>query len=562
MRRLSYVPSIAIALVSLPCWAAISDVRVVNRTDTQVTVLWTTDAPADSSIHVAGGGSELTATRDESVSHHTITLTGLVADTDYTLTVTSAGEDADGPSFTTGASPTYMRYAAWTAGPPADPSFFPITVWLQSPGNAGEFADLGVDFFTGLWDGPTTEQLAMLTAADMPVVADQNDVALAQLDDPIVLGWSQADEPDNAQSDGMGGYLPCVDPQLIVDRYDAMKAADPSRPVYLNVGQSVAWDQDDPWVGRGDCTGQWDDYPAYFAGADIISFDIYPVTNTAPQIQGNLWRVAQGVDALREWGGPDKIVWNWIETAQIDGEAPPTPHDIRAEVWMSLVHGSMGIGYFVHEFVPAFREDGIFGHPDNVEAVTAINAEIHDLAPVLNTTSMEAAVTVTSSDGAVPIDTMVKRSAGATYVFAVAMRDGATSGTFELFAHGSATMVQVLGEDRTLPVVEGSFTDAFAGYDVHLYRIEAPLDGVPDGGSAEGGADETGGGASDGAATSQGGASEGAGDGATVGGEGASDGAATDSASSNGCGCRSGGRGGAALVFVVLLGVARRRRRR
>src|SRR5262245_9207898 len=27
-------------------------------------------------------------------------------------------------------------YAKWTHGPPSDPSFFPITVWLQSPSSA------------------------------------------------------------------------------------------------------------------------------------------------------------------------------------------------------------------------------------------------------------------------------------------------------------------------------------------------------------------------------------------------------------------------------------------
>ena len=42
------------------------------------------------------------------------------------------------------------------------------------------------------------------------------------------------------------------------------------------------------------------------------------------------------------WGG-EKVVWNVIETTHINSQAMPTPHQVRAEVWMSLIHGSRGI---------------------------------------------------------------------------------------------------------------------------------------------------------------------------------------------------------------------------
>jgi site-specific recombinase XerD len=47
-------------------------------------------------------------------------------------------------------------------------------------------------------------------------------------------------------------------------------AKDPSRPVFLNVGQGVA---NDAWVGRGSCSNQPQDYAEYAKGADIVSFD-------------------------------------------------------------------------------------------------------------------------------------------------------------------------------------------------------------------------------------------------------------------------------------------------
>src|SRR5262245_28033880 len=38
-------------------------------------------------------------------------------------------------------------YAKWTHGPPSDPSFFPITVWLQSPSNAKAYAAIGINTY-------------------------------------------------------------------------------------------------------------------------------------------------------------------------------------------------------------------------------------------------------------------------------------------------------------------------------------------------------------------------------------------------------------------------------
>ena len=132
-----------------------------------------------------------------------------------------------------------------------------------------------------------------------------------------------------------------------------------------------------------------------------------------------------------------KPVWNWIETTGIDDPADtPTPAQIRAEVWMSLVHGSAGIGYFAHIFSPSFIEAGLLSVPAVKAGVKAINAEITSLAPVLNTPSIGNGATVASQNSAVPVDIMVKRQGGALYVFAVAMRPGATHATFTLRGDG------------------------------------------------------------------------------------------------------------------------------
>jgi len=360
-------------------------------------------------------------------------------------------------------------YAQWSHGPPADAGFFPIAVWLQSPSNAPAYKAIGINTFVGLWQGPTDAQLSDLAAAGMPALCDQGGVYAAHLGDPTIEGWTQADEPDNAQPDGNGGYGPCVDPTVVQATYATFRANDATRPVYLNLGQGVAWDG---WIGRGSaCSGRLDMYPEYAKGADIVSFDIYPVNETDPSVKGDLSLVAKGVDRLRQWSNYQKPVWNWIETTGIDDPAStPTPAQVRAEVWMSLIHGSSGIGYFVHIFSPTFIEAGLLSSPTMSAAVKALNAEVQSLAPVLNTPSLSNGASVTSQNASVPVDIMVKRQGGAVYIFAVAMQPGTTHAQFTVRGGGTGTATAI-GESRSLPVTAGSFGDDFDTYAVHLYRV-------------------------------------------------------------------------------------------
>lgn len=368
-------------------------------------------------------------------------------------------------------------YLQWKHGPPHDASYFPLAVWLQDPANAAKYKAAGINVYVGLWKGPTEQQLSDLTKMGMPVICEQSGVGLAHKNDPIIVGWMNGDEPDNLQdvTDPMTGkktYGPPVPPALVVREYQSIRAADPTRPVMLNLGQGVA---NDEWVGRG-ADAKLDVYPDYIKGSDIVSFDVYPVTNIRkPDGENYLWYVAKGVDRLVKWSGGERIVWNALECTHIHNpNAKVTPAQLRAEVWMSLVHGSRGIVYFVHEFKPRFNEHALLDDPPMLAAVTGINAQIRRLAPLLNSPTVEGAVTVTSSPGNIPIDVMVKRQGNSIYLFAVGMRNAATTGSFSLSALPPKAQVHALDEDRTLVAKNGKFTDAFKAYDVHLYQVKVP----------------------------------------------------------------------------------------
>jgi hypothetical protein len=368
------------------------------------------------------------------------------------------------------ANATASPYAKWKSGPPHNADFFPIAVWLQSPGKAKEYRKAGFNTYVGLWKGPTEKQLAELKLADMKVICHQNEVGLKHADDSTIIGWMHGDEPDNAQSLGRGkGYGPPILPKKIVADYQKIRQADPARPVLLNLGQGVAWDG---WHGRGVRTNHPEDYPEYVKGCDIASFDIYPAVHNKPQVAGKLWYVAKGVERLVKWTEGKKVVWNCIECTRIHNpNRKATPHQVRCEVWMSIIHGSMGLIYFVHEWEPRFNEAALLSDPDMLSAVTTINQQIIGLAPVLNSPTTRDAASVSSDNEAVRVATMVKKHDGATYLFAAGMRDDKTTATFTVQDSLGVKIVEVLGENRTIVSKNGVFKDGFGAWDVHLYRI-------------------------------------------------------------------------------------------
>lgn len=361
----------------------------------------------------------------------------------------------------------------WTNGPWADSNFFPIAVWLQDPANAERFRRAGINTCVGLWQGPTEEQLVALKKAGLRVICEQNKTALQHLDDTNIIGWMHNDEPDNGKSLGARfGFGSPVSPEKIIGDYQRMKALDASRPILLGLGQGAAWDD---WYGRGNRNHHPEDYPEYLKGCDIASFDIYPVNHESREVSGKLWFVANGVERLIQWSKGEKPVWNCIEcTAIADPKRKPAPQQVRAEVWMSLIHGSHGLIYFVHQFKPKFHEAALLDDPEMLATVTRLNQQITQLAPVLNSPTIQNIVAVRSENPDVPVATMVKRFGGATYLFAAGMRGGATKAAFTLAGAEGNNPVQVLGENRTLTARNGSFSDHFDSWAVHLYQLPAP----------------------------------------------------------------------------------------
>ncbi len=349
-------------------------------------------------------------------------------------------------------------------GLPTDPSFFPIGVWLQAPHNAKAYAELGINVYVGLWDGPTKEQLDALDKAGMRVICHQNEVGLAHKGKTIVA-WMHGDEPDNAQGRRLSGYAPPIAPAQIVADYERLHRADATRPILLNLGQGAAWDG---WHGRGERTNHPEDYPEYVKGCDLVSFDIYPVTHTHRDVKGRLEFVGRGVQRLVDWTRGQKPVWACIETGHVNNATVrPTAEQVRSEVWVAVCSGASGIVYFVHEFAPKFVEAGLLAYPEIAEAVRQVDTELLWAAPALATPQLAGAVT---TDAGMALALRVHEHDGALHVFAASLQPERLRITFTV--HGKKPSSVGAVPEKVGFILDGDkFRDELPGYGFRRYRI-------------------------------------------------------------------------------------------
>jgi hypothetical protein len=368
-------------------------------------------------------------------------------------------------------------YAGWSRGIPTDPAFFPIGVWLQLPSHAQELANIGVNIYIGnnaQTDPLMASDLATLKGLGMYAIVGQDSLGLANIGNTTIIGWwMDPDEPDNAQSNGDGGYGPPVAPATLVTRYSAYKAADATRPIYLGLGQGVAYPS---YEGRGSNPPP---ESGYVPASDITAFDIYPYNNCNGDANEKVtcdefWLNAAGIDNLHAWANRNQAAWTDFETTMIDVSATvgPTPTQTVSEVWLALIHSANGVIYFIDSWKPSFREDAIFLNSAMVSAVTALNQQIKALAPELNSGNITNLVTVTSSNASAPVDTMVKANGTSIYVFSAIARAGTATASYTINGMTGNAVATVVGESRSVNITAGKFSDAFAANAVHIYKID------------------------------------------------------------------------------------------
>ncbi len=360
-------------------------------------------------------------------------------------------------------------------GPPADPNFFPILVWLQSPSNAVKYKAAGFNTYFGLHKGPSAGQIETLKAAGMYLVCEMNEEALKHRDDKTIIGWMTFDEPENfatkaplevnGKTWNYGPATSRISAKDIGEMYEVIKKEDSTRPVWLNFSCGVA---NDKYHGRG---SGWKNsmYPDYMKAADVVGFDVYPTSSVG---ENTHWLHARGLDRMKEWAGPEKPRFNFFGPTFTGKGRKPTTEEFRTEVWISIIHGTKGLAYFAHNFKPKFQEAALLADAEMLAAVTKINTQVTELAPVINGPDSDG-VAVTVEKEAVPVDILIKKYKEETYIFSAAMKQAETAAvSFQVKGVTAAGKVQVLGEDRTLDIdATGKFKDEFKTWGSHVYKV-------------------------------------------------------------------------------------------
>ena len=378
-----------------------------------------------------------------------------------------------GAAATSAPAPKSESPYAKGGNPLSDPNFVPILVNIQSALNAKIYAEAGINVYSGVDDitlepnqpyqfKPTAETLKMLSDAGILLIADQ-DVWKGQMANPTIIGWeSPVDEPDNAQS-GTGKAMP-------LDAYMAqskrIKETDPTRPYFVCFGQGVA---NDGYRGRG---MPQDQYPKYMGIVDFIQYDVYPITNIRkPDGEKYLEWVGQGISKIRKWSD-NKPALCWIETTHIkDPAKKPTPAQTACEVWITMVHGARGVGYFCHDFTLTVKQASALSRDKDMLAQLKItNAKLKKLALAISAPLTAEPAVAKGEGGKVIFST--KKVGDMAVVIAVNVLDEKAKATIPVPGLRKGQKVEVreeAGRSDFQADSDGGITADFAPYQEHVY---------------------------------------------------------------------------------------------
>lgn len=360
-------------------------------------------------------------------------------------------------------------YSRFSTPLPDDPTFFPIGVWLESVLSSSDTSTdqaAGLNTYVGI---TANSSLATVAAAGMRTLPQQNEWK-TNGNAPANAGWLLADEVD--MTDGPGaGYTTMANINAGLPPDGRMR--------YTNYGKGVAYWETDAEAKQ-----------FVTAYQDAVSADVYWFTdnNSCAQYEGgallngatraltpaechrayNYGALVQRVRKLADYTRP---VYGLVEVGHPSTQtAWPTitPAQVNAAVWHSLIAGARGIVYFNHSFGGPCQTQHALRDPCYAATrtqVTATNARVKALAPVLNGPYADGVLTGTSGVAAT-----VKAYGGSLYVLTGSINGGAGSLTMPCVGNATAT---VLDESRTVPVTGGVLSDSYPDANtIHLYRID------------------------------------------------------------------------------------------
>ena len=276
-------------------------------------------------------------------------------------------------------------------------------------------------------------------------------------DHPALFCWESLDEISQYK----------IPVEGLLEGISLLKRLDPKHDIWLNHPPSVI---DPRWLQHYGCA------------ADIVSLDIYPI----PKVfgYGNLPNkeinsVGQYTDLLHKSLTDGQSAWMVLQAYRFNDDEfshlPqenlrrfPTHHEIRFMTYQAITHGTKGIMYFLYLRRPTRPPAHTYVNtpftPEFWNTMESIGRELKTLYPVLITENYHR-LEVNSDH----VSYLLKHVGDLTWLIAVNEQNEPSEVTFRLAQ--SITKLDIMFEDRSVIFDSNSFTDKFAGYDVHIYHL-------------------------------------------------------------------------------------------
>ena len=241
-------------------------------------------------------------------------------------------------------------------------------------------------------------------------------------------------------------------------------------------------DEEHLWVTIQAPRGTGADLAPYTAVTDIHGVDHYPVTYAATD--PDLHEVGIWTDTIAGVT-PSGAVWTTLQVCASGSSDPggsdrfvlPTRRQERYMIYDAILNGARSLAFYGGNLPRCWNAtdtahswNWTFWDSVLEELVREINAD-SPIAPALVNPGTEQALP--SSDATTQV--ISRQGLNASELWVIAARSG--SGTQAVTISGLPAGIEngtVYTEGRSVPVENGSFTDTFDRWDVHVYRFTAP----------------------------------------------------------------------------------------
>lgn len=370
-------------------------------------------------------------------------------------------------------------YSKFSPRFPAD-NFYPLAVWYQRADNQSVINQdkaVGLNTYVVLDNnGQPYSDPALIRSNGMYSIAGKSATQGSE-----AVGYQVDDETDMSLS---GWYNAPTTAQINAHKANIAALPKDGHALHANYGKGIMFSSNDAlassminlvdiisddeyWFTDADLFGAEQGGKMFGLGRNMTNAEVRRASNYAATVRRmrNLAGHAKPIWGFVELGGP------WSYNTGTTGSYPfITAPQLRAAVWSCIIGGALGVIYFAHTFSSVGGTTGVqrstaaIYTPINA-MLKSVNAQVTSLAGVLN---QPDAVGLVSATG---VDILAKWNNGAPVIIAGSKENANTTPQFTL-AGGIGTTAVVDGENRSIPIVNGKFSDNFAdGNAVHIYRI-------------------------------------------------------------------------------------------